>query len=84
MRVYIVKYETLENGYSIEGFTNKKNAVSRVSKLKRDDRKKHKDRSRIGCSKWNSNYVGLTKEPKIVTKDFDISRKGIINAINYI
>tara|TARA_R100000329_G_C7618265_1_gene219699 strand:+ start:1205 stop:1438 length:234 start_codon:yes stop_codon:yes gene_type:complete len=77
MRVYIVKYETLENGYSIEGFTNKKNAVSRVSKLKRDDRKKHKDRRRI-------DYVGLTKEPKIVTKDFDISRNGIINAINYI
>ena len=77
MKVYIVKYETLENGYSIEGFTNKKNAVSRVSKLKRDDRKKHKDRRRI-------DYVGLTKEPKIVTKDFDISRNGIINAINYI
>ena len=77
MRVYIVKYETLENGYTIEGFTNKKNAVSRVSKLKRDDRKKHKDRRRI-------DYVGLTKEPKIITKDFDISRKGIINAINYI
>tara|TARA_Y100001973_G_scaffold106739_1_gene187006 strand:+ start:3941 stop:4174 length:234 start_codon:yes stop_codon:yes gene_type:complete len=77
MKVYIVKYETLENGYSIEGFTNKKNAVSKVSKLKRDDRKKHRDKRRI-------DYVGLTKEPKIITKDFDISREGIINAINYI
>lgn len=77
MKVYIVKYETLENGYSIEGFTNKKNAVSRVSNLKREDRKKHRDKRRI-------DYVGLTKEPKIITKDFDISREGIINAINYI
>ena len=77
MKGYIVKYETLENGYSIEGFTNKKNAVSRVSNLKREDRKKHRDKRRI-------DYVGLTKEPKIITKDFDISREGIINAINYI
>tara|TARA_R100001086_G_scaffold93072_4_gene46185 strand:- start:3430 stop:3663 length:234 start_codon:yes stop_codon:yes gene_type:complete len=76
MKVYIVKYETLENGYLVEGFTNKKNAVSKVSKLKRENRNKLKNIR-------ENNYIGFLKEPKIITKDFDISRKGIINAINY-
>tara|TARA_R100000654_G_scaffold21267_2_gene42883 strand:+ start:362 stop:595 length:234 start_codon:yes stop_codon:yes gene_type:complete len=76
MKVYIVKYETLENGYLVEGFTNKKNAVSKVSKLKREHRNKLKNIR-------ENNYIGFLKEPKIITKDFDISREGIINAINY-
>ena len=77
MKVYIVHYETLETGYSIQGFTNKKNAVSKVSNLKKEHRNKLKNRR-------ETDYVGLLKEPKIIIKDFDISREGIINAINYI
>ena len=49
MKVYIVKYETLEKLKNIR----------------------------------ENNYIGFLKEPKIITKDFDISREGIINAINY-
>jgi hypothetical protein len=77
MKIYIVHYESLETGYNIEGFANRKKAVSRVSNLKRQDRKKHKDKRRI-------DYVGLTKEPKIITKDFPISKEGLLTAINYI
>ena len=32
-----------KNGYLVEGFTNKKNAVSKVSKLKRENRNKLKN-----------------------------------------
>lgn len=69
MKIYIVHYESLEAGYNIEGFANRKKAISKVSKLKRDDRRE---------------IIALTKEPKIITKDLPISREGLITAINYI
>ena len=64
MKVYIVHYESLEDGYNIQGFTNKKNAVSKVSNLKKEHRNKLKNRR-------ETDYVGLLKEPKIIIKDFD-------------
>jgi len=69
MKIYIVHSESFQAGYEIEGFSNRKKAVSKVSKLKREHRK---------------DIIALKKEPKIIIKDFDISREGIINAINYI
>ena len=77
MKIYIVKYETLENGLYKEGFSNKKNAVSKVSKVKRDNRNKLKNRR-------ETDYVGIIKQPIIITQDFPISREGLIKAINYI
>ena len=69
MKIYIVHSESFQNGYEIEGFSNRKKAVSKVSKLKRDDRRE---------------IISLKKEPKIITKDLPITREGLITAINYI
>tara|TARA_R110001592_G_scaffold13341_2_gene61428 strand:+ start:1005 stop:1214 length:210 start_codon:yes stop_codon:yes gene_type:complete len=69
MKVYIVHYESLEGGYNIEGFSNIKKAISKVSNLKSEDRRE---------------IISLTKEPKIITKDLPISREGLLTAINYI
>ena len=68
MKIYIVHFEILEDGYNIEGFANRKKAVSKVSKLKRDHRRE---------------IIALTKEPKIIIKDLPISREGLIDAVNY-
>tara|TARA_R100000742_G_C4231568_1_gene53005 strand:- start:381 stop:590 length:210 start_codon:yes stop_codon:yes gene_type:complete len=69
MKIYIVHSESFQNGYEIEGFSNRKKAVSKVSKLKREHRK---------------DIIALKKEPKIITKDFPITREGLLTAINYI
>ncbi len=69
MKIYIVHSESFQNGYEIEGFSNRKKAVSKVSKLKRDDRRE---------------IISLKKEPKIITKDLPITREGLLTAINYI
>tara|TARA_R100000700_G_scaffold39868_1_gene53727 strand:+ start:3273 stop:3482 length:210 start_codon:yes stop_codon:yes gene_type:complete len=69
MKIYIVHSESLENGYQIEGFSNRKKAVSKVSKLKKEHRKE---------------IIALKKDPKVVIKDLPISREGLIKAINYI
>ena len=69
MKVYIVHYESLEDGYNIQGFANLKNANTLVSKLKRQGRKKE---------------LGLTKDPKVIHKEIPISKNGILTAINYI
>lgn len=76
MKIYIVHYETLEDGYKIEGFSNRKKAISKISKLNRLDKRKVLD--------GRGNYVGLTKEPKLVVQDIPISREGLLTAINYI
>ena len=67
---------TLEDGYKIEGFSNRKKAISKISKLNRLDKRKVLD--------GRGNYVGLTKEPKLVVQDIPISREGLLTAINYI
>tara|TARA_R100000479_G_C6295956_1_gene168363 strand:+ start:22 stop:258 length:237 start_codon:yes stop_codon:yes gene_type:complete len=76
MRIYIVKYKTLEDGSKIEGFANRKNAVSKISKLKRENRKKLKD-------KRKTDFVGFITEPEILTKEIPITKKGILIALNY-
>jgi hypothetical protein len=69
MKIYIVHSESFQEGYEIEGFANRKKAVSKVSKLKRQHRR---------------DIIALKKEPKIIIKDIPISKKGILTAINYI
>lgn len=69
MKIYIVHYESSEDGYNIQGFANLKRAKSLVSKLKRNNRK---------------GIINCLKEPKIIEKEIPISKKGILTAINYI
>mgnify|MGYP003153765491 CR=1 FL=1 len=69
MKIYIVHSESFQNGYEIEGFSNRKKAISKLSRLK-------KEHSR--------DIIALKKEPKIIIKDLPISREGLITAINYI
>tara|TARA_R100000664_G_scaffold24116_1_gene33795 strand:- start:4021 stop:4239 length:219 start_codon:yes stop_codon:yes gene_type:complete len=72
MKIYIVRNKV--NIYPFEdikkGFTNRKNAVSFMSKVNRDI-KNNLETYKKGCI-------------ILETKDFPISRKGLINAINYI
>ena len=69
MRIYIVHYESSKDGYNIQGFANLKRAKSLVSKLKRNHRR---------------DLIVLKKEPKIIHREIPITKKGILNAINYI
>tara|TARA_R110002020_G_scaffold92169_4_gene223326 strand:+ start:790 stop:1026 length:237 start_codon:yes stop_codon:yes gene_type:complete len=76
MKVYIVKHKTLEEGFKIEGFANRKNAISKISKLKRENKKKLKDKKR-------TDFVGLISDPKIIIKEIPITKIGILTAINF-
>ena len=68
MKIYILHSETYEHGYRVQGFANKKKAISELSKLKRAHRK---------------NISALKKDPVILTKDLPITKKGLISALNY-
>tara|TARA_R100001463_G_scaffold26961_1_gene62753 strand:- start:256 stop:480 length:225 start_codon:yes stop_codon:yes gene_type:complete len=68
MKIYILHSETFAKGYGVEAFANKKEAISRLSRLKKNHKK---------------NIDALKKDPVIIIKDIPITKKGLLQALNY-
>ena len=81
MKIYIIHCNSLEHSYKIEAFANKKKAISKFSKLNREYRKKIRS---IKKDPILNKCININKSYKIITKDFPISREGLLTAINYI
>jgi len=69
MIIYIVQYESIKDGYKVEGYANRKKAISKISHLNKEHRKSINE---------------LKKAPNLIERDFPISKKGLLTAINYI
>lgn len=91
MKVYIVSYIGMEGG-EIEAFTSKTKAEKRQRELNRErelDKKMWKDAEENNLmayevkEKWGRDTSGIEQLFPLSDVEFEINRKGIIQAIEY-